>query len=177
MRYVAASRAIVWVLLIVAVLGPWAYTADGAPPAAWCDEPHVLLENGRCVGPVSGAAMLWTMAAGAIQMGVGLLTGATVLAGRMREFLWVSGFVALSCALVSPLVTTLLLAWRKEDRVVRGCHLAAWIWAAGLSLLWLLLAIPAELRAALWGTGLHFTLSVVTLVLELVMLLTDRKPA
>ena len=106
-----------------------------------------------------------------------ILESGRKLSGHADYFLWGSGFVALSCALVSPLVTTLLLAWRKEDRIVRGCHLAAWIWAAGLSLLWLLLSVPAELRASLWGTRLHFALSVVALVLELVVLVIDRKPA
>jgi hypothetical protein len=48
-------RLAVLALLIIAVVGPWGYTRDGVPPAEWCRPPFLLLENGSCVGQVSGA--------------------------------------------------------------------------------------------------------------------------
>jgi len=49
------GRAAVLVLLLVAMAGPWTYTADGAPPAEWRRAPNILLENGRCVRLMSAA--------------------------------------------------------------------------------------------------------------------------
>ena len=42
-------RGAVLILLLVAIVGPWAYSSDGAPPAEWCRDPNILLENERCV--------------------------------------------------------------------------------------------------------------------------------
>jgi len=49
------GRVAVLVLLLLATIGPWTYTADGAPPAEWCRAPNILLENDRCVRLMSAA--------------------------------------------------------------------------------------------------------------------------
>ena len=52
------GRVVVLILLLVAIMGPWTYSSDGAPPAEWCRAPNILLENGRCVRLVSGLEVL-----------------------------------------------------------------------------------------------------------------------
>jgi len=51
----SVGRVAVLMLLLVAMMGPWTYTADGVPLAEWCRDPNILLENGRCVRLMSGA--------------------------------------------------------------------------------------------------------------------------
>ncbi len=51
-------RMLVFVLLLIAILGPWAYEGDGVPPPSYCHPPFLLLENGNCVGRMSGAFVL-----------------------------------------------------------------------------------------------------------------------
>ena len=75
------------VLLAVAILGPWYFTFDGVPPPEWCVAPAFLLENGRCAGLVTGALIIAFIVGAFIYLNVGLVTGATVLPERAREFL------------------------------------------------------------------------------------------
>jgi hypothetical protein len=66
------GRVAVLMLLLVSLIGPWTYTADGVPPAEWCRDPNILLENGRCVRLVSGATVLTFMPRAFLWMSVGL---------------------------------------------------------------------------------------------------------
>ena len=165
-------------LLLVAIMGPWTYTADGVGPAEWCRDPNILLENGRCVRLVSGATVFTFMAGAFLSMSVGLVTGATVFADRAREFLGVSLFMTLLFLLVLPFFTTLLLVWGRDSRRLRAFHLMAWGLAAVSSLL-LLLLVP-ESRLCLgwfWGIWLYIGSAASTLILEVLALVAGRRPS
>ena len=47
-------RMLVFMLLLIAILGPWSYEGDGVPPPSYSHPPFLLLENGNCVGRMSG---------------------------------------------------------------------------------------------------------------------------
>jgi hypothetical protein len=38
-------RLLVFVLVLIAVLGPWGYEGDGVPPPEFCDPPYLLLRT------------------------------------------------------------------------------------------------------------------------------------
>jgi hypothetical protein len=161
------GRVAVLVLLLLAMMGPWTYTSDGVPPAAWCRDPNILLENGRCVKLVSGARMLTFMAGAFLSMSVGLVTGATVLPDRAREFLGVFLFTVGIFLLVLPFFTTLLLIRGEDRRRLQVFHLMAWGLAVVLGLLLALLAVSGSgLYSELWGIWLYTGLTASAWILE-----------
>jgi len=169
------GRGAVLILLLVAMIGPWTYTSDGVGPTAWCRDPNILLENGRCVKLVSGTRILTFMAGAFLSMSVGLVTGATVLPDRAREFLGVFLFTVGIFLLVLPFFTTLLLirggdSWRRKV-----FHVMAWGLAAVLGLLLALLAgSESGLYSELWGVWLYTGLTASALILEGLVLATGR---
>jgi hypothetical protein len=168
------GRVTVLVLLLVAMMGPWTYTADGVPPAEWCRDPNILLENGRCVRLVSGATVLTFIPRAFLWMSVGLVTGATAFADRAREFLGVFLFTMRLFLLVLPFLTTLLLVRGRDSRRLRAFHLMAWGLAAVLSLL--PLVSESVLRSGrFWGIWLYTGLAASTLILEVLALAAGRR--
>jgi hypothetical protein len=167
-------RVAVLVLLLVAIMGPWTYTSDGVPPAAWCANPNILLENGSCVGLVSGAEVITFMTGAFLSMSVGLVTGATVLPDRAREYLGVFLFMTLLLLLLLPFFTTLLLIWGRDSRRLRIFHLMAWGLAAVLSLLPVVSGLVLRLDQS-WGIWLYIGSAVSALILEVLALVTGRR--
>lgn len=173
------GRVAVLMLLLVAMMGPWTYTSDGVPLAAWCRDPNILLENDRCVRLVSGATVLTFMAGAFLSMSVGLVTGATVLPDRAREFLGVFLFTVGIFLLVLPFFTTLLLIRGRDSRRLRVFHLMAWGLAV-LSVLPLLIMLASASvlpPGQLWGIWLYFGLAASALILEVLALVAGRRPS
>ena len=172
------GRVAVLVLLLVAIMGPWTFSSDGVPPAAWCRDPNILLENGRCVRLVSGATVLTFMAGAFLSMSVGLVTGATLLPDRAREFLGVFLFTVGIFLLVLPFFSTLILIRGGDRRRLQVFQVMAWGLAAVLSLLPALLAMSGSgLYSELWGIWLYFGLAAGALTLEVLALVAARRPS
>jgi hypothetical protein len=169
------GRVTVLVLLLVAIMGPWTYSPDGAPPAEWCREPFILLEKDRCVGLVSGATVIIFMTRALFSLSAGLLMGATVLPDRARELFGTFLFVVLLFLLVLPVFTTLLLIRRAGSRRLRPFHLAALGVATVLSVL------PVLFDSALhsgrfWGIWLYIGVAASVLILEVRALVAGSRP-
>jgi len=165
------GRVAVLVLLLVAIMGLWTYSSDsvGVLPAEWCRDPLILLENDRCVRLVSGATVLTFMTGALFSMSVGLVTGATVLPDRAREFIGVFLFVMLLFLLVLPFFSTLLLIPGGDRRHRRVFHVVAWGLAADSGLLLGVLGF-SRLHWALWGIWLYIGLAASALILEVLAL-------
>jgi hypothetical protein len=160
-------RAAALIVLAAAMMGPWTYTSDGAPPPEWCRDPNILLESGRCVRLVSGAEIFTFMTGAFFSMSVGLVTGATVLPDKAREFLGVFLFVVLLFLLVQPFFSTLLLAFGGDRSLCRRYHVVTWglaVVTSGLSLVAFCWPGP---RAGLWGNWLYVGLAASVLAVEL----------
>ena len=173
------GRVAVLVLLLVAMMGPWTYSSDGVPPAAWCRDPNILLENGRCVGLVSGATVLTFMVGAFLSMSVGLVTGATLLPDRAREFLGVFLFTVGIFLLILPFFSTLLLIRGRDPQRWRVFHVMAWGLAV-LSVLPLLIMLTSATvmpPGQLWGIWLYFGLAASVLTLEMFALVAERRPS
>jgi hypothetical protein len=154
------GRVAVLLLLLVAFFGPWTHTSDGVPPAEWCSDPNILLENGRCVRLVSGWTVLNFMAFAFFGL------GAQLVSGRMgfeilREFL----FVLILFLLVLPIVSSSILIRSGNGRRMRVFQVIAWGLAAVPVLL--LVASGWSGRAELWGLWLYTGIATGALVLEL----------
>ncbi len=155
------------ILLLVAIVGPWTYSADGVPPAEWCRAPNILLENGHCVRLVSGAEVLTFMIGGFLSLNVQLVTGTLALADRAREFFGVFLFVVLLFLLVQPLFSTLLLISGGDRPLRRKYHVATWGLAVVVSGLLLVASCWSGLRTDLWGIWLYVGLAASMLAVEL----------
>jgi hypothetical protein len=172
-----AWRITVLVLLVVAMVGPWTYSSDGVPPAEWCDDPLILLENGRCVKLVSGATVLAFWATAFFQMGVDLTAGETVLGGRASEFLFAFFFMVGTFLVVLPFFSTLLQVLGRGRRRMRVFHVITWGLAAPLALLLAVLLVSGGPYAKLWGAWLYVALTAIALTLELLALAGESRPA
>lgn len=162
------------VLLAVSFAGPWYVTSDGVPPAEWCRDPLILLQNGQCVDLVSGAFVLLFTAATLPSIAVQIAEGAE-LAGRGREFLAVFLFTALAWAIVQPFAST-LLAMLRPARRARVYNLVAWGIAAVLPAALLAAAAPPELLPHLWGLWLYAGTALAGFALEWTLLRARREP-
>jgi len=160
-------RGAVLILLLVAIVGPWTYSSDGAPPAEWCRDPNILLENERCVRLVSGIEVLTFMTSGFLSMNVQLAKGTLVLADRAREFFGVFLFVVLLFLLVQPFFSTLLLIFGGDRPRRRMYHVATWGLAAVISALLLVASCWSGLHTDLWGIWLYVGLAASALAVEL----------
>lgn len=110
-----------------------------------------------------------------IQMNAGLVTGANALPGRVREFLVIDLFMMLLPLLLLPFFTTALLTRGRDSRRMRIFHLTAWLLAAGLG--WLLVAVVPVMRSGrFWGLWLYIGVAVSALTLEVLGLVSGRKP-
>ena len=159
-------RVAVLILLLVAIVGPWTYTSDGMPPAEWCRDPNILLDNGRCVRLVSGAEVLTFMISAFLSLNVQLVRGTLILADRAREFLGVFLFMLLLFLLVQPFFSTLLLIFGGDRPPRRMYHVATWVLAAAISGLLLVASYWSGLRTDLWGIWLYFALTASMLAVE-----------
>jgi hypothetical protein len=168
-RYQNVGRAAVWVLLLSAALGPWAYTSDGVPPAEWCQPPN-FLDSGRCVKLVSGVDLLSFLAMAGFSMSAGLLTGATVFPDRAREYF----LVMLFATAFLPFLTTLLRLRRQASWRSGVIHLLACGLAAFACVLVLVGNSPHSLNR-LWGAWLYLILTVFSVGMEIVMLAAGAK--
>ena len=169
-----AGRVVGGVLLLVAIIGPWAYEADGKPPVEWCRAPDFVL-NGYCVGLTSGATIISFLAMLLWEACVGLVTGVDVI-GASGPGAFYRGFLLLTLPvlLLLPLLTTLLLMRAKVSSRQRILHLVVLGLAAGASLV-LVAFEPDLLSGRFWGLWLYCGLTIGLLMWEGIALATERR--
>jgi hypothetical protein len=169
-------RVAVLVLLLVAIMGPWAFDRIHVPSKYSCSSPHVRLEGDFCGIRLRGITVFYFMASAFINISVELVTGATVLTDRAREFLF-SVFLPL---FVLPFVSTFLLILRGDRRRRQVFSIVTWGLAAGMGLLaGVLIGLPYGLKyfRFLWGIWLYIGLAPIALVLEVLTLAAGRRPS
>ena len=150
--------------LVIAIVGPWAYTRDGVPPAEWCQPPLILLEDGSCVGRNSGAYFLLLSIIGFPAGILQILSGELVLSELLRYSVFPLFFTGM---FLLPVISTLLLLRCASSLKRRTFYVIAWGLAAGLGLLQALTA-EAIHPAHLWGIWLYILLALGLLAFGLV---------
>lgn len=163
-------RAALLVLLLAAMMGPWAFDSIHVPAEYPCHAPNIRLEGDFCGVPLSGIGVFSWIVLGLISMVTQPITGTIVFADRARELL----FVGLSLFLfVAPFSSILLLISGRGRRRWQVSHMAMWGLALGVGLL---IAMPGypRLMWELWGIWLYVGLAAGTLTLEALMLAAGR---
>ena len=159
------------VLLLAAIMGPWAFDRIYVPSEYSCSAPWIRLEGDFCGVPMRGMTVLSFMAGALINIGVELVTGAIALSDRAGEFL----FSLFLFVLVLPFFSTLLVILRGDRRRRQAFNVAAWGLTAGIGLLMGVSTYPRRLWA-LWGIWLYIGLAPSALILEVLTLSAGRRP-
>jgi hypothetical protein len=165
-------RVAVLVLLLVAIMGPWAFDRIYVPSEYSCSAPFIRLEGDFCGVPLRGITAFSFMVVVFINISVELVTGAIVFTDRAGEFL----FSLLLFPLVLPFFSTLLLILRGDRRRRQVFSIAAWGLAAGIGLL---IGTFSYLKLfwVLWGIWLYIGLAASALILEVLTLAAGRRPS
>jgi hypothetical protein len=153
-------RLVVLLLLVVAVLGPWAYSSDGVPPPEWCAEPNILLTPERCVRLIPGTEILSLLGSFFVALPAMLFSREFSLLERGRELL----FVFLLTLLFLPLISTLSLFLTRTTRRLLVFDLAAWGLAA-VPAVYIAFFTTEQHPLQLWGVWLFVGLGAAMLLL------------
>ncbi|MBL8107912.1 MAG: hypothetical protein JNJ72_20255, partial [Anaerolineales bacterium] len=114
---ISIIRVVVLLLLILALLGPWAFDQINVPAEYDCS-PFIRLNGDFCGMPMSGIRFFQLWVGGFFYMLFELISGKFM--GQGQEFLLVLAILPLL-----PFFTTLLLLWKKDARQLRTAHLIA----------------------------------------------------
>ncbi len=163
-------RAVVLGLLLLAIIGPWAFDRINVPAQYTCSAPFIRLEGDFCGEPLAGIFIFSWVLLGFIQMVAYLVAGGPFLPERAREMF----FSLFPLLLVLPLITTLRIILGETRRRWQVIHIIALALAAGPTLL-LVVASFSSLRWELWGIWLYIGVATSALLLE-VFTLNRAKP-
>lgn len=159
------GRVAVLALMVVAIMGPWAFTLDGVPPPEWCREPLFLLDNGRCAGLVSGATIASFMAMAFVMTIASVISGALTLPENSRELVGLPLFMLCVLLVLLPFLNTLLSVLGQPSRRSRVFQLVAWGVAGALSLLMVVFDTKL-LSTRFWGLWLYIALAAGAFVMQ-----------
>lgn len=161
-RYKTVLRLVILALLVVSLLGPWAYDLINVPAEFPCEWPVVRLYGDFCGMPMSWFSGFWWFAGDSFRILRQLITG--TFTGHGRELL---GAVLLTLP-VLPLFSSLLLLKKKDLSRLRGFHLIAW----GLGCTFPLFILFSKQRVnllLLWGPWLYIFAAVGALTVEILI--------
>jgi hypothetical protein len=174
-RHKRIWRAAILLLLLVALLGPWAFEQINVPAQYPCSPPFIRLEGDFCGIPLSGMRIFFGMVGGFISIVVGFVSGATILAGRAGEFLGMFLYLLLLFLLFLPFISTLRLMRGGDLRRSQVYHVAVWGLAAVFSGLILVTFSLSRLNWAIWGLWFYVGLAASALILESLVLIVGRR--
>jgi hypothetical protein len=125
-------RTAIFILLILAVLGPWAYERISVPAEYACSPPYIRLEGDFCGFPWSWIRGFFWVSGGLISISVGMVTGELIFIEWIREI-----FVSLLLFLpLLPFFSTLLLILREDHPHRQVFTIIAWGLSIGMGLFW-----------------------------------------
>lgn len=161
-------RGFILALLIVSMLGPWAYDKISVPAEYPCEWPVVRLYGDFCGMPFSWFSGFLLFAGDLFHILRAVVTG--TFTGRGREL-----FVLVLLILpILPFFSTLLLLWKKDLPTLRKVHLIAW----GLGCIFPLFILFVERNvrfSILWGPWLYLLVAVSAVIFEILICRTERE--
>ncbi len=165
-------RISILVLLLVSFLGPWAFDRIHVPAKYDCF-PNIRLEGDFCGSPLSGIRMFAWIIGRVLNMVNELITHKMVLTHRGFEFLISFLYGFLIFLLILPIINTILLFLRGGHPRRQLFTIISWVLAIGGGLFWGLSNFP-KLYWAAWGIWLYMGLAVSTLILEILVLASEK---
>ncbi len=169
-KYRRIWRIVIILLLVVAFLGPWTFDLTWVPPNYSCSSSNIRLNDNFCGVPLSGTWLYRWVVGGFIYASTGLVTGELVFTEWIREILF-SPFIFL---FLLPIFSTLLLILRGDYPRRQVFTITAWALAIGMDLFWGLNNYP-KLFWIVWGIWLYIALAISTLILEILVILSNHK--
>jgi hypothetical protein len=170
-RHKRNLRITLLILMLLAIIGPWVFDLINVPAKYTCAPPNYRLHDDFCGMALSGLWVLWGSTAEFIRSAWMLVTGQDGLASIFRV-LAISLFDLL---IVLPVVSTLLVCLRDDNRRLVVFHMLICGLAAGAGLLMGLNSYP-RLFYVVWGVWL-FVLATASAVILEVLLMRNRKNA
>jgi len=171
-------RVAILVLLLVAMMGSWAFDLINVPAEYPCSAPNVRLEGDFCGVPMSGIQVFSWMIGGVIGMVVELFIGTPGFADRggpsLGEFLIILVTLMALLLLLLPFFNTLLSLVRRDRRHRQKFNVATWGLAAGIGLLICMSRYPKFIWAV-WGIWLYVGLATGALILEALTLAAEKR--
>jgi hypothetical protein len=168
-------RAAIFLLLLVALIGPWSFDRIHVPRQYPCSPPNFRLEGDFCGAPLSGMWIYFWMIAGFVSILVEFATGAIPFADWAGEFLRTLFIVLILILLLTPIFSTLRLFRREGLRHNQVFHITLWGLAALFAGLYLILSGSLGYYWLLWGPWLYIGLAASALVLEAFVLVEGNK--
>jgi hypothetical protein len=160
-------RLVFLLLLPIAIIGPWTFSSDGVPPAEYCHGRSILLENRRCVKPISGANVLTIISSAVPSMILQLISDPSNLTERVNELLRVFLFLVLIFILLLPFLRILRIVLSND----RSPHLKYPELIGGsalvISTLLFIVTCQSEICLKLWGNWLYMLIAACTVVVEI----------
>ena len=168
-------RVVVLMIMPVAIAGPWFFDRINVPAEYTCSAPNIRLEGDFCGVPVTGLWLFRWGVPGFVYSSTELVKGAMTFLDWFRVLL----FFLFLLLLVLPFISTLLLILRGDRRRRQVFSIVAWVLAAGIGSLGLLIGLSRYLRLfwVLWGAWLYIVLAVSALILEGLVLAAGKRPS
>jgi len=165
-------RWIVLILIILSMLGPWAFDLISVPAESPCNKPFVRLDGDYCGYPISGFQAFFMLAGGFFNIVAGWIGGNFV--GRGRELIT----ILLGLIFFLPFFSTLPAIWKRDSRNWQTIHLITWGLACIPLLLYtLLLSQSRERFLHVWGLWIYMVSAIGAFILEILFLSSDAKPS
>jgi hypothetical protein len=157
-------------LLLVAMIGPWAFDVINVPAEYSCSAPFIRLDGDFCGTPLSGMKIFAFMVSGLIYSFSYLYAGELDIFNLLRELLFsLSGIIFLL-----PFLGTLILIRGDYSQPKRLILIVVWGLAAGLGLL-LGNSSRSSSIWALWGIWLYIGIAVTAMIFEGLALVRQRR--
>lgn len=162
-------RITIFVLMLLATLGPWTFDRVYVPASEPCQN-SLRLEGNFCGIPLAGIRMLPWLLSSTLFSSFRFFSGELSFFQAGREVLF--GFIFI--LLILPAFSTLLLSVTGGKRSRRWFHIGVLCLAIALGLLFITSSI-AQPNLALWGLWLYIILLFCALFLELLCLWYERQ--
>lgn len=169
-RYKREWRVIELVLLLVAMMGPWAFDLISVPAQYPCT-PAVRLDGDFCGIPMPGTWILSMAVLVPVNGVVELITGTAALADRTRELT----FSLLLLLLVLPFISALLMILGRHHSRWQVLHMITLGLAASFALYISTLGFSRWGYRELWGIWFYIGVTTSALVLEVLTFNSEKE--
>jgi hypothetical protein len=160
-----------FILLIVAISGPWFFDRIHVPSQYTCSAPNMRLDDDFCGLPLSITYFYFAMIGDLPHIVTGLVTGTLSFGDASRQSLF---FLFLFLPLL-PVLSTAILILRSDHRRWHILHTVGLGLAAGTGV-WIAWLGYSTASWVLWGLWIYIGLTISMWALEVLILRIPRKP-
>jgi hypothetical protein len=157
-------RKVILVLLVLAVLGPWAFDKTNVPAQYACGPPSIRLEGDFCGHPTSGIQILFWMIEWFFAFIIRLISGKIDFVQEGFNF-WIVYNSLILILLILPIINIVVMIFRGTQPRLQKFHLVVCGLNLVLALIIGLSSFP-NIYFVLWGIWLYILSLISILILE-----------